>query len=188
MKALTYLLERFCFHESKKQRLNPLLTNRNNFMKVNKYLIPAILFFASYALLACGDDATSAIDDIDEVETVLYGLTVDVEGGETFTFVVDLTDVEGFEPDVHEVYVTGEVFGWTEPGTEDSQVMIRMEDGTDFPESSGITVPAGETPYKYFSTVVGEGWEGGEWDGDPNRTVTIESSESIVDEWGNQPS
>lgn len=163
-------------------------------MIMNKYLMIAIAVFASFTLFACGDDSTSAIDDDDteEVESTFYGLTVDIEGGETFTFVVDLTGVEGFDPDEDEVYITGEAFGWTEPGTEENQVMSRIEDEESFPESSGITVDAGDSPYKYFSNAffdeeTEEGWEGGEWDGDPNRSIAIESGESILDEWGDQP-
>jgi len=45
-------------------------------------------------------------------------------------------------------------------------------------------VEAGEIQYKYFSDAFGAGWEGGEWDGDPNRTADITDDTVINDKWG----
>lgn len=166
-------------------------------MIMNKYLMMAIAVFASLALFACGDDSTSAIDDIDDnddddtedVQTTYYGLTVDVEGGETFTFVVDMTDLEGFDPEEYQVYAAGE-FGeleWQEPGTAEDLEMTLMEDEEDFPASSGVVVPAGIMEYKYFSDFIAEGWDGGEWEAGANRSVEVVSGESTLDEWGDEP-
>lgn len=158
----------------------------------------AIAVFASLALFACGDDTpTGGLDDIDngddngteEVESTYYGLTVDVEGGDTFTFVVDLTDLEGFDPDDYTVFAAGE-FGeltWQEPGTAEDLELTLMEDAEDFPASSGVVVPAGTMEYKYFSNFIAEGWDGGEWEAGDNRVVEVESGESTLDEWGDEP-
>ncbi len=163
-------------------------------MKFNKCLMMALAVFVSL-VFACGDDSPTSIDDPtdngnDDVESIFYGLTVDVEGGETFTFVVDLSDLEGFDPDEFQVFAAGE-FGegntWQEPGTAEDLELTLMDDAEDFPASSGVVIPEGSMEYKYFSTFVDEGWEGGEWAGEPNRSVTIESGQSVLDEWGDQP-
>jgi hypothetical protein len=41
--------------------------------------------------------------------------------------------------------------------------------------------------YKYFSPAFGAGWDGGEWAGDPNRSVTITQETELNDVWGEQP-
>jgi hypothetical protein len=41
---------------------------------------------------------------------------------------------------------------------------------------------AGEYQYKYF---LNDGWDGGEWTGDPNRVVTVVDADVVVDDiWG----
>lgn len=45
-------------------------------------------------------------------------------------------------------------------------------------------VPAGELLYKYFSDAFGAGWAGGEWAGDPNRSVMIEGNTVLNNVWG----
>lgn len=50
-----------------------------------------------------------------------------------------------------------------------------------------VNIPAGELQYKYFSDVVGSGWDGGEWAGDPNRVVEITEATTLNDIFGQQP-
>ncbi len=45
-------------------------------------------------------------------------------------------------------------------------------------------VPAGELQYKYFSDAFGAGWDGGEWDGEPNRSVMVDGDLVLNDVWG----
>lgn len=49
-------------------------------------------------------------------------------------------------------------------------------------------VEAGELQYKYFSDAFGDGWDGGEWAGEPNRSVIISGDVTLDDVWGDQPS
>ncbi len=46
---------------------------------------------------------------------------------------------------------------------------------------------AGEVQYKYFSDAFGAGWEGGEWEGDPNRVINVTADMTVMDEWAVQP-
>lgn len=48
-------------------------------------------------------------------------------------------------------------------------------------------VPEGELLYKYFSDAFGAGWDGGEWAGDPNRSVMVTGDLVLNDTWGVQP-
>ena len=50
-----------------------------------------------------------------------------------------------------------------------------------------VNVPEGEIQYKYFSDVIGAGWDGGEWAGDPNRVVNIVADVTLDDVFGQQP-
>ncbi|HRX69470.1 MAG TPA: choice-of-anchor J domain-containing protein [Tenuifilaceae bacterium] len=50
-----------------------------------------------------------------------------------------------------------------------------------------VAVEPGEIQYKYFSDLVGTGWDGGEWVGDPDRVVTISEATTLNDVWGDKP-
>jgi len=50
-----------------------------------------------------------------------------------------------------------------------------------------VDILEGAHEYKYFSDAFGDGWEGGEWPGDPNRSVIITEDTVINDVWGEQP-
>lgn len=119
-------------------------------------------------------------------DSIIYGISFEVEG-DVATFYVDMTDAEGFDPDQHNVYITGSMLGWTEPGTDpDNQQMVLVEDeDTDIP----VVTPqeTGSVEYKYFSDLIAEGWAGGEWDGDPNREAELVAGAEIEDVWAEEP-
>jgi hypothetical protein len=51
-----------------------------------------------------------------------------------------------------------------------------------------VAIPEGDIAYKYFSDAIGDGWDGGEWVGDPNRTATISADVELpMDTWGVKP-
>ncbi|NBC27709.1 MAG: hypothetical protein GVY08_12670 [Bacteroidetes bacterium] len=168
-------------------------------MIANKYLLIAFAVFASLAFLSCDDEPSVSViqteeeeeeveepDGGDEAEAVVYGLTVELEAGGEFTFLVDVTDFEAFNPEEHSIIITGAPFGWTEPGTVEDQVMVQIENDQ-MPEPSGIVVEGGEAEYKYFSDAIAAGWDGGEWEGDPNRVTTVAEGEVQEDVFGVEP-
>ncbi len=118
-------------------------------------------------------------------DSVIYGISFEVDD-DVATFYVDMTEAEGFDPDEHSVFITGSMFDWAEPGSDaDRQQMALVEDDTELP----VVTPdiTGAVEYKYFSDLVGEAWEGGEWDGDPNREAELVAGAEIEDTWGEQP-
>ncbi len=139
--------------------------------KLSLFLIALIMPFA---LMSCSDDSTG-IDDIEE----------DPIGT---TFKVNMAEVEGFDPDSDQVYITGSHIEWPEPGTEPNQQLMEPEE-----DDSMIYVifyeglENGEYEFKFFSTAIGEGWDSGEWPGDPNRSVTVQGETEYEGVFGVQP-
>lgn len=50
--------------------------------------------------------------------------------------------------------------------------------------SAAVEIPTGDIAYKYFSDAFGQGWNGGEWEGDPNRVIEVSQNMTINDTWG----
>jgi len=90
----------------------------------------------------------------------------------TFNVYMDLAS--SFNPETHDVYISGSAFGWPQPGSNAGYKMT-LDEGTIYTFST--TLDAGTYQYKYF-TVPKAGpatWDNGEWAGDPNREVTVEA-------------
>ncbi len=110
----------------------------------------------------------------------------DIEVFKEVTFNVDLgpaieyENLLGFDPAVHNIYITGSLLGWAEPGTNDEQIMVKTGDDP-IVYSKTFYLPAGEYAYKYFSDLIGSGWNGGEWIGGDDRIVTIVNDTIIND-------
>lgn len=102
------------------------------------------------------------------------------------TFNVDMTDLEGFDPATHTVIVTGSVFGWNEPGTNPDLEMTRVDETLVYTLTYEAAA-AGEIQYKYFTDAVAEGWDGGEWTGDPNRKVYVTGETTLNNVWADKP-
>ena len=118
-------------------------------------------------------------------DQLIYAISFE-EGDGVATFKVNMTYAEGFDPEEHEVYITGSLIGWAEPGTDpDRQTLVLMDGENEIP----VVTPdeTGEVEYKYFSTLRGEGWDGGEWDGDPNRAANLAAGEEHSSIFGLQP-
>ena len=122
----------------------------------------------------------------------LWGLDVDMAFSVTYTvttysttFSLDMTDVETdvFDPATDQLYVTGSMVGWAEPGTEGSLALTLDETSGTY--TATIELANGDYEYKYF---VGSGWDNGEWDGGANRTFTVDGAEQTLnDVWGDEP-
>jgi hypothetical protein len=104
----------------------------------------------------------------------------------TVTMNVDMSELEGFDPETHSVYVSGSIFEWPEPGTNEDLKLDRVEETMIYTITAEMA-EAGEIQYKYFSDAVGPGWDGGEWTGDPNRNVFAVGEATLDDVWADQP-
>lgn len=96
------------------------------------------------------------------------------------TFNVDMSQAENFDPEMDNIYLTGSMLGWAEPGTQpENQLMERL--GSSMIWSKTLLLEAGEYQYKYF---LNYGWFNGEWGGEPNRIVFITVNTVFDDTWG----
>ena len=114
------------------------------------------------------------------------------EAPETFevTFEVDLSRaithglLEDFDPETHQIFISGEMTDWSEPGDDpDNQLMEKTSDDP-LVYRKVFHLEEGSYEYKYFSDYLGNGWEGGEWEGDPNREVEVSADMVIEDQFG----
>ena len=129
---------------------------------------------------------------------VPYSDTVNVNGedvtedvvlstGYIATFNVDMSPaVENtdFDPETDEVYVTGSLFGWPEPGTDDNLKMTDADD--DLVYTLDTLVEVGTHEYKYFYVPEGTGssWDYGEWDSEENRMFeVVDAAVTLDDIW-----
>ncbi|MBW6498010.1 MAG: DUF4397 domain-containing protein [Bacteroidales bacterium] len=107
----------------------------------------------------------------------LIALPVYVETFEV-TFNVDMTYADDFDPAMDVVYITGSIFGWAEPGTQpENQTMARVGDSMVWTKT--VELEAGTYAYKYF---LNAGWDGGEWQGGDDRSVTVEG-DMVINDW-----
>ena len=159
-------------------------------MIIKKLSIILMAMVLPFALMSCGDDTVSVDlddeNDDDEPIELVYAISYSVGDG-VATFTVDMTDVSGFDPEDHSVFITGSHLDWPEPGTdpERQEMVLMVDENTEIP----VAVPTntGDIEYKYFSDFVAEGWGGGEWDAGANRTATLSAGAEIADVWGDEP-
>lgn len=177
---------------------------------MKKYLLFIFMLLVGMSMISCGDDSGFNVidigdDDDDEVEGTVYSITFNVDGSsDTFTFSVDMADAvidaedlpedfEGtqfvFNPDEHDVFVAGGLPGdieWNQPGTNSSLRMTRAG-------RTGGTINEGSVPFKFFIVFDGmdfeanDGWNYGEWEGEPNRSVDVVAGGDLLVVWGVQP-
>ncbi len=104
------------------------------------------------------------------------------------TFNVDMTDAVDFNAETQEVYASGSIFGWPEPGTNPD---VKMTPTTENPLIYTLTTEAveeGEIQYKFFVVDAGTtSWNGGEWEGDPNRKIYAVGEGTVNNVWANKP-
>lgn len=102
------------------------------------------------------------------------------------TFRVNMTWAQGFDPEQHDVYLTGSFNEWAEPGTQAS-IKLKTSDTKNqefLIYEALVPIADGDIEFKYFSDMEAPGWDGGEWDGSPNRSETINSDVQLDHVWG----
>ena len=117
-----------------------------------------------------------------DIFTVRFGNEVfDVTFQADLTVAIETGLLEDFDHETHGIMITGNLLGWPEPGAE--QLMDKISDDP-LMYAKTFQLEAGEYQYKYFSDFIGAGWDGGEWVGDPNRTVSVTEEMTITDMFG----
>lgn len=105
-------------------------------------------------------------------------LNVNMEGAVAASEVV-------FDSELHDVYVSGDPWGWPQPGT-DPSLMLSSEDGVTY--TGTFSMDDGHRQWKYFFVPAGEtSWDHGEWNGEPNRNHIIMGEMTFDQMWGDQP-
>ncbi len=94
-----------------------------------------------------------------------------------------------FDPDAnHQVYVAGSFVGdWITPGENPD---YRLNPRPENPDMYTVTLQLNKDTYEYkYFVVLDEqpGWDYGEWEGEPNRTVVVLGPDVVSDVWGDQP-
>ncbi len=94
------------------------------------------------------------------------------------TFNVDMSQAEEFVAGTDKVYISG-IPSWIQPGNDPSLELSRIDESLIY--TIAFELEAGDYEYKYFMNA---GWDGGEWEGEPNREITVESDIVINDVFG----
>ncbi len=102
----------------------------------------------------------------------------------TVTFNVDMTDAE-FGPDTTDIYMSGSFAGWAQPGSVEYWKMEELvTGGREVIYSKDVLLYKGDYQYKYFMVFNDvPSWDNGEWDGDPNRELTVDTTMTVDDIW-----
>lgn len=104
------------------------------------------------------------------------------------TMNVDMTDAENFNPETDQVFVSGSIFDWPQPGTNPDLKLVPTDENEMIYTISAELEEASEIQYKYFIVYDGTpSWDDGEWTGDPNRKVFVVGDATLNDIWADQP-
>jgi hypothetical protein len=91
-----------------------------------------------------------------------------------------MTNATSFDPASDVIYITGNMLGWAEPGT-DAANQTMSRDGESMIWTKTMELEAGTYEYKFFKNA---GWSGGEWEGGDNRVVTVTGDMTVDHVWG----
>lgn len=126
------------------------------------------------------DEALLINDTLIEVRMLLasYPVTFNVDVSRAIEFNL----LEGFDPDIHHVFLTGDMIDWAEPGSDPASQVMEQSDVDPAVFTITRELSPGSYAYKYFSDAIGQGWDGGEWAGEPNRLIEVVDQEMVVNE------
>ncbi len=123
--------------------------------------------------------------------------TVIITGDKTFedvwadkpvlvNFFVDMTNANPFDPTHDDVYISGSLANdWAEPGTI-SEYKLTPTSQNQFIYTLSRLFYLGDYDYKYFRVIDGvPSWDNPEWEGEPNRSITVNNTMTVFDIWGN---
>jgi hypothetical protein len=99
------------------------------------------------------------------------------------TFNLDMSEADPFDPTTDAIYIGGSLAnGWAQPGTVDAYKMMVTEENIDI-YTITLLVDKGEQAFKYFRIINDEpSWDNGEWAGEPNRVLTVDTLAIVVDD------
>lgn len=107
------------------------------------------------------------------------------------TFNVDMSNVPYliFDGDTDNLYITGSMTGWADPGSDPENQLMQPSAEYENIYSITLQMQTGIHNYKYF---INAGWDNGEWDGSPDRTLEVTADMTVNDEFavlepGDQP-
>lgn len=103
----------------------------------------------------------------------------DIPTVHTVRFEVDMSAASAdFDPLADTVRITGSFFDWAVPGTIAEQEMSRVDNSNIW--GCDLLLEEGTHQYKYFYN---SGWGGNEWEGDPNRIVSVSCDTLFQNIW-----
>jgi len=89
---------------------------------------------------------------------------------------------QDFDPASDVVYISGSMFNWADPGSDPDNQTLVVSNEDPMVYTKTLALPIGTYQFKY---ALNEGWDGAEWTGEPNRSVTITSDTIINNVFGN---
>ena len=100
------------------------------------------------------------------------------------TFNVDMSKANPFNPSTDDIYIAGSMAGWQEPGSI-PELKLTPSAGDTTLYTITLLMYKGDYNYKYFRVINDSAsWNNGEWNGDPNRVVTVDTTMTVTNLWG----
>jgi hypothetical protein len=147
------------------------------------YTIASGNYFSVFGTYDLNTGAFKLIADMNGV--FYYTLVITKNPNDYFpvTFNVDMSPASFLNVNTDEVYVSGSMNEWAEPGLDQKYLLSKSEDGMIY--SANVNLKPGSYSYKYY---VNTGWSGAEWSDDYSHR-TFEVVDSVIelnDTWANQ--
>jgi len=106
-------------------------------------------------------------------------------GSDIYNRSVDLSSYAG--QTIYIAFVHYDCTDWFRINLDDVVVKATSGSAEELIYTATVAIEPGEIQYKYFSDAFGTGLDGGEWDGENYRIVTISEATTLNDVWGDEP-